>query len=500
MILRLVTKSGLKQSDRAIDRNMFKKKIRLYALFLVLVLLFPGGLGVPGAAAQEGQEEGPVYIVQEGDSLWDISLRFSVSMGDLQKANGISDPGQLAAGARLVIPGLEGIQGELVTQTMPYGETLRSLSRHFQVPADLLARLNRLTSPAELYAGATLVIPNPDEADRSNGRAMLAPGQSLLEMAVLQGTNPWTLVAANDLDGAGRALAGDVLRFRRAGSSEEATEPGEEPGALPDAIRAVSLSPTPIVQGKAAVIRISGQAGLALSGSIAGHELNFFPENDRDYVTLQGIHAMAEPGLYPLVLSGTLPDGTTFSFSQAVFISSGNYRFDPVLIVSPETIDPAVTRPEDAQWNALAAPVTPEKLWDGLFESPAPPEFSECWPSVFGSRRSYNGSGYSYFHTGLDFCGGVGTKIFAPAAGKVVFAGPMTVRGIATMIDHGWGVYTGYMHQSEITVKAGEQVEAGQVIGMVGGTGRATGPHLHWEVWAGGVQVDPFDWLEKSFP
>jgi murein DD-endopeptidase MepM/ murein hydrolase activator NlpD len=76
----------------------------------------------------------------------------------------------------------------------------------------------------------------------------------------------------------------------------------------------------------------------------------------------------------------------------------------------------------------------------------------------------------------------------------------MTVRGNATIIDHGWGVYTAYLHQSEIIVQAGTAVEAGQVIGKVGGTGRVTGPHLHWEVWAGGVQVDPLDWLQSIFP
>ena len=91
-------------------------------------------------------------------------------------------------------------------------------------------------------------------------------------------------------------------------------------------------------------------------------------------------------------------------------------------------------------------------------------------------------------------------NILAPAAGTVVFAGPMTVRGNATMMDHGWGVYTGYLHQSEILVKVGDKVTPGQVIGLVGGTGRVTGPHLHWEVWVGGVQVDPLEWLETVFP
>ncbi len=68
------------------------------------------------------------------------------------------------------------------------------------------------------------------------------------------------------------------------------------------------------------------------------------------------------------------------------------------------------------------------------------------------------------------------------------------------MIDHGWGVYTGYMHQAEILVEVGERVEAGQLVGLIGGTGRVTGSHLHLEVWVGGVRVDPMDWLERSYP
>jgi murein DD-endopeptidase MepM/ murein hydrolase activator NlpD len=148
----------------------------------------------------------------------------------------------------------------------------------------------------------------------------------------------------------------------------------------------------------------------------------------------------------------------------------------------------------------LAAPVTSDKLWDGQFSAPVEEVFATCWPSLYGNRRSYNDGGYLYFHTGLDFCGGVGNDVYAPADGVAVFAGPLTVRGNATMIDHGWGVYTAYMHQSEILVQAGDHVSKGQLIGKVGATGRVTGPHLHWEVWAGGIQVNPMDWLEKVFP
>ena len=187
-------------------------------------------------------------------------------------------------------------------------------------------------------------------------------------------------------------------------------------------------------------------------------------------------------------------------------VKAVDYPYDQPLAVDPATIDPAVTKPEDAQWSALAAPVTPERLWNGVFKFPRRLKWDIASTQAiagrrgYGNRRSYNGSPYLYFHTGLDIVGQTGVEIYAPADGLVVFAGPLTVRGNATMINHGQGVYTGYMHQSEIFVKPGDTVKAGQLIGKVGGTGRAEGPHLHWEVWVGGVQVDPIDWLERAYP
>jgi len=135
----------------------------------------------------------------------------------------------------------------------------------------------------------------------------------------------------------------------------------------------------------------------------------------------------------------------------------------------------------------LVTAKTPDKYWRGSFEFP-PSSTTESFPSVFGTRRSYNGEGYFKYHNGLDFFGGTGVPILAPAPGRVVFAGPLDVRGNATYIDHGWGIYTGYLHQSEILVDVGQMVEAGEEIGLVGATGRVTGPHLHWEMWVGGVR------------
>ena len=74
------------------------------------------------------------------------------------------------------------------------------------------------------------------------------------------------------------------------------------------------------------------------------------------------------------------------------------------------------------------------------------------------------------------------------------------VRGNVVVIEHGWGVYTAYDRLSEILVQPGDLVQSGQVMGLGGNTGCTTGPHLHWEVWVGDMQVDPVDWLERSYP
>jgi murein DD-endopeptidase MepM/ murein hydrolase activator NlpD len=477
-----------------------------WRLLLLIALFF--SLPAPIALAQESQPaSGPVYIVQEGDTLWSIAARFGVGVDELQTANGIANASQIAVGDQLVIPGLQGVQGVIVTKSVPFGETLDSLSQRYELAPEVLVRLNRLTSPMELYAGATLILPEQNSANLSSGRVLLAEGQSLLELALISGQNPWTIAQENRLNHQWEALPGQTIW---AGVENDAAPTESQadgpPGALPAPIGAVTIEPLSMLQGKVAEVIVQSQGPVELSGTLLDHPLNFFPKEGGGYVALQGIHAMTEPGIYPIELNGTLPDGSSFAFTQMAPVKAVDYPYDQPLAVDPATIDPSVTRPEDAEWTALTATVTPEKLWTGLFKIPSPLEqeycvtSGDCWSSRFGNRRSYNGSPYNFFHTGLDIVGQTGVEIFAPADGVVVFAGPLTVRGNATMIDHGQGVYTGYMHQSEILVKPGDRVKAGQLIGRVGGTGRVQGPHLHWEVWVGGVQVDPLDWLERVYP
>jgi murein DD-endopeptidase MepM/ murein hydrolase activator NlpD len=298
------------------------------------------------------------------------------------------------------------------------------------------------------------------------------------------------MMVNNNSENGWSMIPGEVLRA-----------PGEDdsgPGALPPSISSVDV--TGLTQGDTSEIQVAGDADLALSGSMIEHTLNFFPDADKHYVALQGVNAMAEPGLYPLNIQIGQSDNSVYDFSQMVLVKAGEFPYDRSLPVDPATLDPETNRAENELWSSLSSAITPEKMWTGIFSPPVDPAFAECYSSRFGNRRSYNGGEYLYFHTGLDFCGQVGDPVYAAASGIVVFADSLTVRGKATMIDHGWGIYTAYMHQSEILVSVGEYVEKGQLIGMVGNTGRVEGPHLHFEVLAGGIQVDPLDWLTREFP
>ena len=91
-------------------------------------------------------------------------------------------------------------------------------------------------------------------------------------------------------------------------------------------------------------------------------------------------------------------------------------------------------------------------------------------------------------------------NIYAAADGKVIFAAELPIHGNYTVIDHGWGVYTSYSHQSQLLVEVGQEVKRGDLIGLIGNTGRSVGPHLHWEVIINSTYVDPMSWLSTQYP
>lgn len=463
---------------------------RRFVLLILFLLL------LPFQPAQAQEDTNPIYIVQSGDSLSTIAARFNISMADLMAANGIVDANQLDVGQQLIIPGLEGVTGILNTRFINFGDSYRSLMRQTQVPDDLFRRLNRVVSPSEFYVGVNMII--PEQAENPNQKRISPQaGESLFELAIKNNTNVWALTDINALSGSWGALPNDTLFT--AGESNGNTS------GLPSAFISAEIQDLPIKQGSTAVIKVSTQPNTKLSGILVDKPLNFFINEDGTQIALQGVYGLLEPGVYPLRLDATQADGTLQSYEQLILINSGNYPDDPILYVDPATLDPASTEAELQQVLSYVAPVTSTKYWTGEFISPAIAYAeSTYFTSRYGNRRLYIGQGTEIqvrgFHTGLDFGGGEGLAISAPAAGKVVYTGLWTIRGYATIIDHGLGVYSGFWHQSQILVQVGDMVQTNQVIGLVGATGRITGAHLHWEVWVNGIQVDPLDWLIETYP
>ena len=110
--------------------------------------------------------------------------------------------------------------------------------------------------------------------------------------------------------------------------------------------------------------------------------------------------------------------------------------------------------------------------------------------SKFGVRRFFNGEERNP-HSGLDFAVPAGTPIKTPAAGKVILVGNYFFNGNTVFVDHGQGFISMFCHMSKIDVSPGQQLARGAVVGKVGATGRATGPHMHWNVSLNDARVDP---------
>jgi len=465
---------------------MIKKRILPIVLTIILIA------SITPANTVKAQAAGPTYIVQPGDTLNSIAGRFGVSLNDLINANHIPDPNNISTGQPLVIPGLAGVTGTLTTRVIPLGENLETLTREYKIKPSTFIRLNRITSPSELYAGASLIIPVENDTPPAVQFSNLSESQTLLEFAASINTNPWELLLSNQFSSAAEISDSDHILLP-GNSSDNGSS------LLSSYIKTITVSPLPLIQGATVEIKLSTTSPMQLSGSLNGLSLNFFSQPDGSYISLQGVHAMSPIGLSQFVISGVDQKGQQFSFNQMLLLGSGNFGKDPALEVDPATIDPANTKPEEDLIHSIVTKITSTQLWQGQWKYPL--DEPTCIKSGFGNRRSYNGSDYTFFHTGLDF--GVcapSLNIYAAASGVVVYAGPLTIRGNATIIDHGMGVFSAYYHQSEFKVKVGDAVTQRQLIGLIGDTGRVTGPHLHFEVWVNGIQVQPLDWLENIYP
>lgn len=269
----------------------------------------------------------------------------------------------------------------------------------------------------------------------------------------------------------------------------------------------VRAQPTRLVNGGPVLFQVKPPVLLqSLKATWAGHEFAFsFDPKSKTWFALAGVSLETAPGAYSLDLSGQTAGGKSpgreISFSKKFSVARGKYpRIEVKLSVESKFTEPTPEQQKEIEEGQQIKKdylnrVTPDREWDGSFAAPAEADISD----VFGSERIFNGKTSSP-HLGLDFRVPSGTPVRAMNDGSVLLARPLYFEGNFVVIDHGQGLLTLYLHLSEFKVKEGDQVKRGQVIGLSGGSGRATGPHLHAAVRWQGTYVDPAALLRMRLP
>ena len=237
-----------------------------------------------------------------------------------------------------------------------------------------------------------------------------------------------------------------------------------------------------------------------LSGNWLGHEIAFsFDASRKSWFALAGVSLETNPGAYPIQLHGETLVGQSISFEKKIRVERQRYpRVQlkvPARYTAPSPEDQRQIEQDKETKEDAFKTLSPGREWKGSFGPPVSAEISD----VFGVERVFNGSVQST-HQGLDFRVPSGTLVAAVNSGRVILARPLFFEGNCVVIDHGQGLLTLYLHLSKFSVKEGDDVSKGQPIGLSGGTGRATGPHLHLAVRWQGVYLNPQVLLKLRLP
>jgi len=205
---------------------------------------------------------------------------------------------------------------------------------------------------------------------------------------------------------------------------------------------------------------------------------------------LIGIDLETKPGRYTVTIDAGGAHATRpLDVVRRVF-TTRRLTVDPALVNPPPEAMPRIQK-EAARLHDIWTQSSARPLWTGAFQAPVPDPAN----SAFGTRSILNGQARSP-HNGADFLSPTGRPVKAPNGGRIVLAEALYYTGNTVIVDHGQGLFSLFAHLSEITVKLGDAVTAGQEVGKVGATGRVTGPHLHWTLRLNDARVDPLSLLD----
>jgi murein DD-endopeptidase MepM/ murein hydrolase activator NlpD len=250
------------------------------------------------------------------------------------------------------------------------------------------------------------------------------------------------------------------------------------------------------LQGQAVKLVVPDQSGLeSVAAHWDGRSVPFIRDGDT-WLTVVGVDLDKPPGDHAAPLTLSFADGRTEVRQENILVTSKAFPTTELTVesryVELSEADQARANRESQEIAAVYATLTPEKLWAEPFLAPLP---GVEGGRNFGHRRVFNGQPRAP-HSGADLSASTGTAIHATNRGRVVLAKDLFFSGNAVFLDHGLGVYSVYLHLSQIDVEVGSIVERGETIGLAGATGRVTGPHLHWGVRVLDARVDPFTLLE----
>jgi murein DD-endopeptidase MepM/ murein hydrolase activator NlpD len=268
----------------------------------------------------------------------------------------------------------------------------------------------------------------------------------------------------------------------------------------------VRVQPIRLVNGAPVFFRVKPPSRLtSLRGHWMGHEIPFsFDSATQSWFALAGVSLETLPGEYPLELTGETAqeNGTKeVSYTYKQVVDRARYPQTRVgLGVNRKFTEPSAEQKKQIEEGQQVkeeyfSRVTPDREWSGGFIAPVRAEISD----VYGSQRIFNGKA-SRSHLGLDFRVPTGTVVSAMNDGTVLLARPLYFEGNLVVIDHGQGLLTLYLHLSKLAVKEGDRVKRGEEVGLSGGTGRATGPHLHLAVRWQDIYINPAVLLKLRLP
>lgn len=250
----------------------------------------------------------------------------------------------------------------------------------------------------------------------------------------------------------------------------------------------VSFSPATPQPGDVARVDIGGaKTDEPMTATVFGQELRFhYDDAQQKWRALVGIDLDTKPGAYRMRIQR---NGGTMQTTRTLRIAPKKFRVRRLRVPGGFVNPPAEALEQIARDSAALAAAyargTPRK-WIGTFVLPV----DGTPTSNFGTRSYYNGVPRSP-HAGVDFVGDTGTPVRASNHGEVVIASAMYFTGNTIVIDHGDRLFSVFAHLSEFRVKPGDTIEPTMIVGLVGATGRVTGPHLHWSVRLNGARVDP---------